>query len=105
MKGKNTARLIIACLFSLFLCLYITQALGYYEFTNNKKTTLTTKGIEKFEQDLKEGKKIDAKDYIEEEKNYNNLLSRTSLTISNTIEKTFNTLMNAFFNELSKVTT
>lgn len=104
MKGKNVARLVIFCLFSLFLCLYVTQALGYYEFTNYKKTTLTTKAIERFEADVKEGKKIDAKDYIEEEKNYNNLLSKTSLTISNTIEKTFDTLMNTLFNELAKVT-
>lgn len=104
MKGKNAARLFIACLFSLFLCLYVTQALGYYEFTNYKKTTLTNKAIERFEEDVKSGKKIDAKDYVEAEKNYNNLLSRTSLTISNTIEKTFDMLMNCLFNELSKVT-
>lgn len=104
MKAKNAFRLFIVCIFSLFLCLYVTQALGYYEFTNAKKTTLTTKAMEKFEKDVKDGKKIDAKDYIEEEKNYNNLLSRTSLTISNTIEKTFDTIMNAFFNELAKAT-
>lgn len=105
MKAKNVVRLSIACIFSLFLCLYITQALGYYEFTNAKKTTMTTKAMEKFEKDVKSGKEINAKDYLEEEKNYSNFLSKTSLTISNTIEKTFGAIMNAFFNELAKATT
>lgn len=105
MKAKNVVRLSIACIFSLFLCLYITQALGYYEFTNAKKTTMTTRAMEKFEKDVKSGKKINAKDYLEEEKNYNNFLSKTSLTISSTIEKTFGAIMNAFFNELAKATT
>lgn len=104
MKAKNIFRFSVLVLFTLFICLYITQALGYYEFTNAKKTTLTRDAMEKFERDIQSGKKIDVKDYLEEEKNYNNFLSKTSITISNTIEKTFNTIMNALFNEMAKAT-
>ncbi len=104
MKYKHVARFVIFSLFLLFIGLYITQALGYYEFTNAKKTTLTNFAIEKFEKDVKEGKKLDAKDYIEEEKQYNNIISKASLTISNTIEKTFDVVMNTLFNELAKAT-
>ena len=94
----------MSTLFLLFLGLYITQALGYFEFKNNKKTALTNSAIKKFEEDVKKGKKIDAKDYLEEEKNYNNLLSKTSINISNAIEAGFNYLINNLFNEISKVT-
>ena len=104
MKAKNIFRIFMVSMFSLFICLYITQAFGYYEFTNSKKTTLTKEAMEKFEKDVKNGKKIDAKDYIEEEKNYNNLLSKTSITFSNTIEKTFNAIINTLFNEVAKAT-
>ena len=104
MKYKHAVRFTILCLFLLFIGLYITQALGYYEFTNAKKTTLTNSAIERFENDVKSGKKLDTKNYIEAEKHYNNMLSNASLTISNAIETTFNTLMNTLFNELAKAT-
>lgn len=104
MKYKHIVRFTILVLFLLFVGLYITQALGYYEFTNAKKTTLTNSAIERFEKDVKEGKALDAKDYVEEEKHYNNKLSRLSLTISSTIEKSFSFVMNTLFNELAKAT-
>lgn len=104
MKYKHAVRFTILALFLLFIGLYITQAMGYYEFTNAKKTTLTNSAISKFEKDIQEGKKIDIKNYVEEEKQYNNLLSRASLTLSNAIETTFNTVMNSLFNELAKAT-
>ena len=103
-KAKKIFKLLISTLFLLFLGLYITQALGYFDFNDNKKTVLTENAIERFEKDIKSGKKINAKDYIEEEKNYNNLLSKISLSLSNVIEKGFNHFMNAMFDEISKVT-
>ncbi|MCI8547974.1 MAG: hypothetical protein HFJ38_03690 [Bacilli bacterium] len=104
MKSKHVVRFTLLVLFLLFVGLYITQALGYYEFTNAKKTTLTNSAIEKFEKDVKEGKALDVKNYVEEEKQYNNLLSRVSLSVSNAIEKSFSFVMNTLFNELAKAT-
>ena len=104
MKSKHVVRFTLLVLFLLFVGLYITQALGYYEFTNAKKTTLTNYAIEKFEKDVKEGKALDVKNYVEEEKQYNNLLSRVSLSVSNAIEKSFSFVMNTLFNELAKAT-
>lgn len=104
MKYKNILRFTLLSLFLLFIALYITQALGYYEFNNAKKTTLTNSAIKKFEKDVQSGKEIDARDYIEEEKNYNNLISKTSLSLSNAVEKTFNYVMNTIFSELAKAT-
>lgn len=101
MKGKNVVVLIFSILFILFISLYATQATGYYEFSNYKKSTLTDEAIKKFERDVKEGKEISAKDYLEEEKQYNNKISNVSLTISKTIEKGFNFFMNRLFNEIN----
>lgn len=56
MKGKNLIRIIILTLIITFIALYITQLTGYYEYTENKKTTLTTEAIERFEEDVKQGK-------------------------------------------------
>ena len=103
MKAKNVFILLFSCLFILFISLYVTQATGYYEFSNAKKSTLTNEAIKKFEQDVKEGKEIAAKNYLEEEKQYNNKISKASLTLSKTIEKSFNFIMNRLFNEINSV--
>ncbi len=103
MKGKNIFIFIFMTLFLLFIGLYITQAFGYYEFTNYKKSTLTDAAIKKFEQDVKNGKEIKATNYIEKEKNYNNLFSNVSLSLSNSISSFFNMVMNNMFNELDKL--
>ncbi len=67
MKGKNAFRIVIFTLIILYTVLYITQATGYYEYTNRKTNTLTEKAVEQFEKDLKAGKKVSASDYIKEE--------------------------------------
>ena len=36
MKGKNVARIVIFTLIILFTTLYVTQAFGYYEYSNKK---------------------------------------------------------------------
>ncbi|MBO5138604.1 MAG: hypothetical protein J6B89_03080 [Bacilli bacterium] len=101
MKAKNIFIFIFSVLFILFISLYVTQATGYYEFNNSKKTTLTNDAIKKFEKDIKEGKQISAKNYLEGEKEYNNKISTTSLKISKTIEKSFNYLMGKLFEEIN----
>lgn len=75
---------------------------GYYEYTESKKTTLTEDAIKRFEADVSAGKKINAKDYLLEEKNYNNNLSHMGMKISNYIEKGFNKIMNSIFQEVNK---
>lgn len=100
-KGKNIFIFVFSVLFILFISLYVTQATGYYEFNNSKKSTLTNNAIKKFEEDVKNGKKINAKNYLESEKEYNNKISIISLKLSKTIEKSFNFLMGKLFNEIN----
>lgn len=102
MKGKNIIKILGITLIVLFLSLYIAQMSGYYEYTESKKTTLTEDAIKRFEEDVSAGKKISAKNYLSEEKNYNNNLSHIGMKISNYIEKGFNKIMNSIFQEVNK---
>lgn len=102
MKGKNVLILISSITIIFFFALYFSQYTGYYDFSDNSKTVLTDEAIKKFEADVKAGKKIDASNYLEKEKNYSNKASKLGMKISLIIEKAFNKGMNAIFNELEK---
>ena len=71
----------------LFLSLYFSKYTSDYYTSNNN---LTEEAIERYEKDLKEGKEIDPRNYVQEEKNYNNKVSKLGLKTSKLIEKTFN---------------
>lgn len=103
MKGKNVARIVIFTLLILYSTLYVTQALGYYEYSNSKTNALTNDAIKKFESDVKSGKNIKASDYIKKENDYNNNLSKSGLALSNFIENVFDEIMGYIFKEINKV--
>ena len=102
MKYKRLAEIIFGILVILFLGLYISQMTGYYQYSESKKTTLTESAIQRFEQDVKEGKEIHAGDYLEKETDYNNKASNLGMKVSKLIEASFNKAMNTIFDELSK---
>ena len=102
MKIKEIAKLIIIVLIVLFLSLYTTTLGGYYEYNLSQKNILTEEAIARFEKDVKEGKEIIASNYIKEEKDYNNKISKTSLKMSNFVSKTFNKTIKYIFKQLSK---
>ena len=103
MKGNNIFKMIMIILFMLFLSLYIGQATGYYKY-DNKKTILTKKAIKKFEKDLKRGRSVNVKNYLEEEKNYSNSFSKLGLTTSNIIEISFNKVLIYIFKQIEEET-
>lgn len=90
-------------LFSIFFVLYMTQATGYYEYKTSKKTNMTDIAIEKFESDIKEGKKIDMKNYKIEDTDNSNKISKLTLKISKTLEKGVNKLIKGIFKSIAKV--
>ncbi len=102
MKANNILKFTFVILILLFIGLYISQVTGYYEYTESKKTTLTKDAINRFEKDVKEGKEISAKNYLEEEKEYNNKVSKLGITVSNLIEKSFNKTMSSLFKEIDR---
>lgn len=91
-------------LFITFVTLYISQATGYYEFEQARKTAFTKEQIERFEQDVKDGKEIDINDYLENtNKNYQNNISRFSLNISEGIGKYAKMGIEKIFSGIAKV--
>jgi L-ribulose-5-phosphate 3-epimerase UlaE len=87
MKGAKAFWIALTIMFAIFLTLYISQATGYYDYEQYKKTELTKEKIEQFEKDVKSGKDIRIENYVENiDKDYNNNISRMGIKISNTIK-------------------
>ncbi len=69
--------------FVIFLTLYFSGISGYYEYQNYQKMVLTQEQIEKFEQDVKNGKEVDVKNYmVKSVTNYHNSFSNLGLKLS-----------------------
>ena len=102
MNYKKIAELMMSLLIVLFLGLYISGMTGYYRYTESQKSTLTEEAMERFEEDIKAGKEVNASDYLEKTTNYNNIFSSLGLRMSSLIEKGFNKAMTGLFKELSK---
>lgn len=89
MKKKKPSRhffRILTALFIMFMIVYILLEFGYYESKLSRQSTLTHENIQKFEQDVKDGKPIDLNSYlIEEEVDYSNSVSRAGTAISETV--------------------
>ena len=79
-------KLIIISVMILFLSLYFSRySTNYYE----DKKEITNEAIKRYEEDLKQGIKINPSNYQEEEKNYDNKISKIGIKTSKLIEKSF----------------
>lgn len=88
-------------LYKLFIVITFIMFLFFYFFGSNiypneltVKKDLTIEQINKFEQDVKEGKEIDINDYIVKEKDYNNTVTKINSSISSIIEFSFKKIFN-----------
>ena len=59
MKSNNIFKFVFIILILVFLFLIVASQSGYYEYELSRKTKLTDEAIDKFENDVKEGKNID----------------------------------------------
>ncbi len=106
MKERNNFRFIMTILFIIFITIYISQATGYYDYHQHKQVELTAEKIKEFEQDVKDGKNIDVKDYLTDTSyNYNNSFSQTGLRLSKTISDSTKKGVNSVFRFLEKLFT
>ncbi len=104
MNHKKLNKIFKYCIlisFVTFFALYLSQSTGYFEYRNSKKVALTNDQIQKFEQDVKEGKNVDIEKYIDiNNKNYQNTISKAGLSISNATEKVIQKLIGGSFKVL-----
>lgn len=95
-------RYIFFSLLISFSALYISGSTGYYEFEQHKQVELNEEKIKKFEEDVKKGKDIDIKDYIDETNiSYENLASSLGYKISDSIESIIQNGISSTFNFLN----
>ncbi len=87
-----------------FLVLLFAEHFGYYETKEERVKTLTEEQIKIFENDIKNGKKIDITDYVlEENKDYTNGLSKGIYKISLRLEKRTDQIIKIIFNRAGKL--
>lgn len=84
------------------MALYLSVGLGFYK-PYVRKYSLTDDAIKKLDKDITNGKKIDTKNYIIEDSNYNNILSYSALSISNFIGSTFRSVLNKLLKDASSI--
>lgn len=78
---------ILFLLFIIYLSLTIAMSAGYYEARLSEKTTITKEAMQRFENDIKMGKEVDIKDYLQEEnKDYSNATTKAGVALSNLTE-------------------
>lgn len=72
----------------IFSALYIAMESGYYDTKLGMRVELTEEKIKEFENDIKNGKEIDVKDYLKEDfKDYSNKVSRAGMGVAGSTEK------------------
>ena len=102
-KGKDIFRIIMLTLFILFISMYVVGNSSYYDYEATRKTRLTEEKIKQFESDIASGEKIDLSKYKEIEKDYDNLVSTTTLNISQKLGKTVSKSLDFIFKRVEKV--
>jgi hypothetical protein len=91
-------------LFIAFIVAYSIGESGYYEYKLSNKKNLTDEQIEKFEQDIKDGKDIDIADYLSDDKiDYTNSLSRTTYKFSDKLNKVLKNGIETIFKFANKL--
>ena len=87
-----------------FIVSYIIYETGYYEYKLQNRTILTKEQMEKFEQDVNDGKNVDLNDYlVETEKDYTNNLTNTTIKVSNTVNSYIKKGVELLFKQVNKL--
>lgn len=107
-KKKKLFNKIMSRIFLFFLiaftALYVSEATGYYEFEQHKKVELNRAKIKQFEEDVRNGKDINVKDYISEvDISYENGVSTIGYTLSEKIGDIVENGMEATFTFFGKL--
>ena len=97
-------KLIILTICIAFVISYIIYETGYYEYKLQSRTVLTKEQMEKFEQDVNEGKNVDLNDYlVETEKDYTNNLTDTTIKVSSTVNSYIKKGVELLFKQVNKL--
>ena len=88
-KKKNWFLSGIGILFVIYFSLFLMDNLGYYNIAAKNKV-ITEDMIKEFEEDVKNGKSIDIKNYVRDTTNYKNVYSNFGYNVSVGIDNILN---------------
>ena len=100
---KKIFKGLLAGLIVCFLGLFYAYSNGYYEKKQNDKVLLTNEMIEKFEQDIKDGRDVTIDSYLKEEPDYSTKTTKLSLKLSNKAENLIDGAIKFIFQKLGSV--
>ena len=97
---------ILSTLFLIFVAYTLAYESGYYEANISKKSHITEEKLQEFESDVKEGKEIDVKDYIDNDfVDYSSSMSKIGNKLASSIDSFMDSGLTDFFNFLGKLFT
>lgn len=104
MEPGKIFRSTLLVLFIMFIGLYTSAQVGLIDYQARNKTLMTEEAIKEFENDIKDGKKVDIKKYVvDKNKKYDNGLSKATLKVSNSIGKSIDGILKLFFKKMEKI--
>lgn len=86
-KNNHVLKYFFLTLVISFGIIYIAINMGYFEYSNQKKNILTKQQIIEFENDVKNGKDIDIKKYLNKTNDIENTKRSNILKFSDNISK------------------
>lgn len=86
-KKKNLFPVIMTLFFIIFIALYFVEITDIYKYKEHNKMSITKEAMERFENDIENGKDISIEDYLDTVKDYSNGVSKLGYKTSNMVEE------------------
>ena len=102
--NKKLIELIGIIIIIIFIASYMIAESGYYEYTMQRRTIITNEKIKEFEEDVKNNKEIDLKNYLDKEEiDYSNKITTLIYNISDNSNKLARKTIKYIFKKLGSL--
>ena len=102
--NKKLIKLIGIIIIIIFIASYMIAESGYYEYTMQRRTIITNEKIKEFEEDVKNNKEIDLKNYLDKEEiDYSNKITTLIYNISDNSNKLARKTIKYIFKKLGSL--
>ena len=101
---KSILKLLLLIIVIIYISTYLIASSGYYEYTMQQRTVLTKEKIKEFENDIKEQKDIDLKEYyVKEEMDYSNKFTTLVYNISDSSNEITKKIIKKIFKKIGSM--
>lgn len=104
MNNSKPFWIIMLIFFVIYISIFMASKSGYYEYENKNNKLLTEAKMKQFEEDVKNGKNIDLKNYFDENNvNYDNKVTIFGNKVSNIVNATVSKSLQGSFKIIEKL--